>query len=84
MAPVALIASKVIAYQQRRGKPKAGTDWRDLAMLLLQFPELKTSSGLVLDRLQQVNASQAAIDLWQEIVNTPIEAETEDEDFDDF
>jgi hypothetical protein len=84
MAPVALIASKVIAYQQRRGKPKAGTDWRDLAMLLLQFPELKTSSGLVLDRLQQVNASQAVIDLWQEIVNTPIEPETEDDDFDDF
>jgi len=84
MAPVALIASKVIAYQQRRGKPKAGTDWRDLAMLLLQFPELKTASGLVSDRLQQVNANPAAIDLWQEIVATPIEPETEDDDFDDF
>src|SRR5919201_1392848 len=28
LAPAALIASKVIAYQQRRRQPKSGTDWR--------------------------------------------------------
>lgn len=33
MAPAELIASKVISYYRRRGKPKAGTDWRDIAML---------------------------------------------------
>ena len=49
MAPAELIASKVISYYQRRGKPKAGTDWRDLALLLLKFPELKRNSGLVMD-----------------------------------
>lgn len=47
MAPADLIASKVISYYQRQGKPKSGTDWRDLAMLLLAFPELKTSAILV-------------------------------------
>jgi len=29
MAPVELVASKVVAYFRRRGKPKAETDWRD-------------------------------------------------------
>ncbi len=38
-APAELIVIKVIAYHRRRGQPKAGTDWRDLAMLLLRFPE---------------------------------------------
>jgi len=33
MSPPVLIAHKVIAYHARRGQPKAGTDWRDLAML---------------------------------------------------
>jgi hypothetical protein len=45
--PEELIALKVIAYHTRRGQPKSGTDWRDLAMLLLTFPELKHESGLV-------------------------------------
>ena len=45
MSPPELIAHKVIAYHARRGQPKAGTDWRDLAMLLLTFPELKKEKG---------------------------------------
>ncbi len=47
MSPPELIAHKVIAYHARRGQPKAGTDWRDLAMLLLTFPELKKEQGAV-------------------------------------
>lgn len=39
--PEELIALKVIAYHMRRGQPKSGTDWRDIAMLLLAFPDLK-------------------------------------------
>ncbi len=44
---------KVISYHQRRGKPKSGTDWQDLTMLLT-FPELKRDSGSVpvVERLQ--------------------------------
>jgi Nucleotidyl transferase AbiEii toxin, Type IV TA system len=45
LAPAELIASKVIAYHQRRGQPKSGTDWRDLAMLLLTFPARVSTLG---------------------------------------
>src|SRR6516164_5464690 len=45
VTPPELIAGKVVAFTRRRGKPKAGTDWRDLAMLFLTFPELKTEEG---------------------------------------
>src|SRR5205809_221800 len=31
MSPPQLIAHKIISYHSRRGQPKAGTDWRDLA-----------------------------------------------------
>lgn len=41
LSPVGLIVSKIISYHSRRGKPKAGTDYRDLGMLLLRFPELR-------------------------------------------
>lgn len=79
IAPTALIASKVISYYQRRGKPKAGTDWRDLAMLLLAFPELKQESGAVLEGLRAAGASKEILALWREIVAMEIEAEEEDD-----
>jgi hypothetical protein len=50
-SPPDLIAQKVISYHARRGQPKAGTDWRDLAMLLLTFPELKKAQGAVSEAL---------------------------------
>lgn len=82
MSPTALVVSKVISYYQRRGKPKAGTDWRDLAMLLLSFPELKQASGPVLAGLQAASANEKILGLWQDIVDTEIQAESdEDDDF---
>jgi len=45
ITPPDLIASKVISYHRRRAQPKSFTDRRDIAMLLLQFPELKSNSG---------------------------------------
>ena len=81
MAPAELVASKVISYDRRRGKPKAGTDWRDLAMLLLTFPELKVVSGEVLDILLAAGSQKSAIALWSEIVALQIDPENEDEDF---
>jgi hypothetical protein len=66
--PAALVAHKVIAYHQRRGQPKSGTDWRDLAMLLLQFPALKRPGGPVLDCLQAVGAGPEVLAAWQELV----------------
>ena len=79
--PATLIAQKVIAYQRRRGKPKAGTDWRDIALLLLSFPDLKQKDGLVLEQLSASQASPEAVVLWHEIVATTIEPDEEDEEF---
>ena len=81
MAPVELVVSKVISYHQRRGKPKAGTDWRDLALLLLTFPELKVESGEVRDNLIAAGVAPVVLSLWQEIVEMEIEAEDEDDEF---
>ena len=73
LSPAELVASKVIAYYQRRGKPKAGTDWRDLAMLLLTFPELKADSGAVMDCLRTANVNAALLTVWQEFVAQDIQ-----------
>ncbi len=81
MAPADLIASKVIAYTQRRGNPKSGTDWRDLAMLLLAFPELKYEQGSVVERLQAADADQAVLATWKELVAQEIQPADEDEEF---
>ena len=68
MSPPELIAHKVIAYHARRGQPKAGTDWRDLAMLLLTFPDLKQESGAVSEALKSVGANEEAMRTWSELV----------------
>jgi Nucleotidyl transferase AbiEii toxin, Type IV TA system len=80
MAPAALIASKVLAYQHRRGQPKSGTDWRDLAMLLLTFPDLKRDPGPVVDQLHTAGATPEALTLWHELVVQEIRP-AKDEDF---
>ncbi len=81
VAPEELIASNVIAYWHRRGKPKSGTDWRDIAMLLLRFPELKSESGVVFDRLVAANADTHVLSAWREIVAQEISNEIEDDGF---
>jgi hypothetical protein len=81
MAPAELVASKVIAYHQRRGKPKAGTDWRDLAMLLLTFPELKSETGPVAACLRAAGADPQLMAAWDQIVAQEIQAAEEDEEF---
>ena len=78
MAPAELIASKVQAYYQRRGRPKSGTDWRDLALLLLTFPELKRDLGPVRDCLEAVGAEPAVLAVWQELVTQEIQPEDEE------
>ena len=79
--PAELIALKIIAYHHRRGQPKSGTDWRDLAMLLLAFPELKTSGGLVAKRLKAENAGSEVIELWNDLVRLEIQAADDEEEF---
>ncbi|MCP4105929.1 MAG: nucleotidyl transferase AbiEii/AbiGii toxin family protein [Desulfobacteraceae bacterium] len=77
IAPADLIAGKVISYFQRRGKPKSGTDWRDLAMLLLTFPELKCDPGPVTEKLQTMGAD--IMDVWRELLHQNIQPENEDD-----
>ncbi len=80
-SPEELIALKVIAYHQRRGQPKSGTDWRDVAMLLLTFPELKRDGGLVRERLKAENAGEDVINLWSDTVKQAIQSTDEDDEF---
>jgi hypothetical protein len=68
VSPPELIAHKVISYHARRGQPKAGTDWRDLAMLLLAFPELKQEQGTVSEVLKSIGVKLAVMQTWRELV----------------
>ena len=80
LTPVELIVSKVLSYESRRGKPKSGTDWRDLAMLLVRFPELKTVDGEVSRKLSDRNASVFARDFWNDMVRQDLSVGNEDDD----
>lgn len=81
IAPAELVASKVIAYHRRRGKPKSGTDWRDLALLLLRFPELKRDPGPITEHLRAAGADTATLAVWRELVAQEIRPAEEDEEF---
>lgn len=74
-----LIARKLLAYQRRKGQPKSGTDWRDLAVLLLAFPELKTEAGAVGDRLRALGAREDDM-AWRALVAEAIRAEPDEND----
>ena len=81
LAPVELILSKVISYRQRRGKPKSGTDWRDLAMMLLKFPDLKRDPGPVSERLHKMGVDDAVMALWKELVAQEVLPEEDEDEF---
>ena len=81
MSPPELIAHKVISYHARRGQPKAGTDWRDLAMLLLTFPELKKEQGAVSEALRSMKAGEDVMKAWSELVAQEIVEPEDDGEF---
>ncbi len=80
-SPPELIAQKVISYHGRRGQPKAGTDWRDLAMLLLTFPELKQEEGAVSDALRSIGAKENVMETWRELVTQELIESEDDGEF---
>src|SRR3990172_8214807 len=80
-SPPELIARKVISFHARRGQPKAGTDWRDLAILLLTFPELKSKSGAVSDVLEALGVSEEVIKEWHEVVAQQISSPRDEDEF---
>ena len=77
LSPLELIVSKVISFQSRYGKPKSWTDRRDLAVLLLRFPELKEK---VSENLRAKNVGEAVLETWAEIERQDFQLEDEDED----
>jgi len=79
-SPAEIIAGKVLACHGRKGKPKSFTDRRDLAVLLLTFPELKSELGPVQDRLNAKGCSPEIFTLWQELVAEEILSEDKDDD----
>jgi hypothetical protein len=80
-SPPELIAQKVIAYHGRRGQPKAGTDWRDLAMLLLTFPELKQEQGAVSEALKSAEVKDEVIETWRGLVAQELIESDDDGEF---
>jgi len=81
VSPAELLAQKVVSYSHRRDQPKAGTDWRDIAMLLLQFPDLRSDPGPVRERLTAIGADAEALAAWDETLSRAIVAEEEDDEF---
>lgn len=81
MAPADLIASKVRSFCRRRAQPKSFTDRRDIAVLLLQFPELKQSSGPVANVLQATGAEPEIPTAWKQLVAEEIQPPDDEDEF---
>jgi len=79
LSPAELIASKVISFESRYGKSKSWTDRRDLTVLLLRFPELKSEDGKVSRVLAYKKANEAALRFWKEIVIQDLDVEDDDD-----
>jgi len=77
-----LIARKVMSLHSRRGQPKSGTDWRDVAMLFLAFPDLKNESGPVSKILNSLGATEEEMKTWREVVHQEISEPDDDAEFD--
>lgn len=69
-------------YPVENGQPKAGTDWRDLAMLLLTFPELKKEQGAVSEALRSMKAGEEVMASWRELVAQELIKPDDDREFD--
>jgi hypothetical protein len=80
-APEELIAQKLLSYVSRRGQPKSFTDMRDLTVLLLTYPQLKTQTGPVLERLRAAGAVDEALAEWNRLVATQIELPGDADEF---
>jgi len=56
-------------------------DWRDLAMLLLTFPDLKRNPGPVTERLEALGASPDVLAVWKELVAQEIKPADDEDEF---
>jgi hypothetical protein len=81
LAPTQLIAQKVISFHSRQGQPKGFSDMRDLAVLFLTFPDMKTESGVVSKALEAFGATAEEMNTWRELVAQELIAPNEDDEF---
>ncbi|HSU66969.1 MAG TPA: nucleotidyl transferase AbiEii/AbiGii toxin family protein [Tepidisphaeraceae bacterium] len=79
--PEELIAQKVMSLSARSTQPKGDTDRRDLKVLLLEYPHLKTSAGAVRNRLNASGAQSEAIGQWETLVASEIQPESDADAF---
>ena len=79
VSPAELLSMKVISMAARPKTPKGLTDEVDLLRLLLRFPDLKSASGAVTESLHTVNASEDALQVWQDLVARDIRPEEDEE-----
>ena len=82
VSPAELIANKVMSAHARGERKKGLTDGRDLMAMLETFPELKTETGPVRDRLLANGASEDALAAWSDWVARVIEPEDDADEFD--
>jgi len=81
LAPPQLIAQKAISFHSRQGQPKGFSDMRDLAVLFLTFPEMKTESGVVSKALEEFGATAEEMTTWRELVAQELVAPNDDDEF---
>jgi hypothetical protein len=81
LAPTQLIAQKVISFHSRRGQPKGFSDMRDLAVLFLAFPDMKSESGVVSKALEELGATAEEMTTWRELVAQELVAPNDDDEF---
>jgi len=79
VAPLELIALKVISMSARLHTPKGLTDHADLMRLLLTYPIYKKNPQNVAELLGRHSANLLAQQVWQEIATEDFQANDDDE-----
>lgn len=79
--PEELIAQKVLSVSRRAGQAKGDTDRRDLKLLLLAYPSLKSLEGAVAERLKSAAADAKSLAEWAALVASDILPEAADDEW---
>lgn len=80
LAPLDLVAMKVVSFAARRSQPKGATDLADLRRLLLAFPQLQTAEPDVVGaRVAALTSAPAALEAWRELRAAHIEPDADED-----
>ncbi|TMQ10319.1 MAG: hypothetical protein E6J90_33680 [Deltaproteobacteria bacterium] len=78
--PAELAAMKAIAIAARKGQEKGLSDRLDLHRLLRAFPDLRSESGPIPARLGELGADAAALAVWRDVAQSPLDVDDDDDD----